>query len=79
MIPRQSDSGDDELLDAYSRAVTSAVDAVGPSVVKIQADRNSGSGVMKRPIVLALYRAPELLEGLQAERKHRLAQQFLRS
>jgi S1-C subfamily serine protease len=54
VLPRQSDSGDDELLDAYSRAVTSAVDAVGPSVVKIQADRHSGSGVIFTPDGLIL-------------------------
>ena len=45
---------DDELLDAYSRAVVSAVDAVGPSVVHIQAGRGGGSGVVFTPDGLIL-------------------------
>jgi S1-C subfamily serine protease len=51
---------DDELLDAYSRAVTGAVDTVGPAVVKIEAKAvrpksrgerggGSGSGVIFTP------------------------------
>jgi S1-C subfamily serine protease len=40
---------DDELLDAYSRAVTNAVDLVGPSVVKIDLERGGGSGVIFTP------------------------------
>jgi S1-C subfamily serine protease len=47
-------AGDDELLDAYSRAVTRAVEIVAPSVVKIQADRSSGSGVIFTPDGLVL-------------------------
>jgi len=45
---------DDELLDAYSRAVVSAVDAVGPSVVHIEAGRGGGSGVVFTPDGLIL-------------------------
>ena len=45
---------DDELLDAYSRVVVSAVDAVGPSVVHIQAGRGGGSGVVFTPDGLIL-------------------------
>jgi S1-C subfamily serine protease len=45
---------DDELLDAYSRAVVSAVDAVGPAVVHVQAGRGGGSGVVFTPDGLIL-------------------------
>jgi S1-C subfamily serine protease len=45
---------DDELLDAYSRAVVSAVDAVGPAVVHIDAGRGGGSGVLFTPDGLIL-------------------------
>jgi len=45
---------DSELLDAYSRAVVSAVDAVGPSVVHIEAGRGGGSGVVFTPDGLIL-------------------------
>ncbi len=40
---------DDALLDGYSQAVMGAVDAVGPAVVKIEADRGAGSGVIFTP------------------------------
>src|SRR5262252_6837160 len=45
---------DDELLDAYSRAVVSAVEAVGPAVVHVQAERGGGSGVVFTPDGLIL-------------------------
>jgi S1-C subfamily serine protease len=45
---------DAELLDAYSRAVIRAVEIVGPSVVKIDAGRGGGSGVVFTPDGLIL-------------------------
>src|SRR3954467_15411374 len=46
---------DDELLDAYSRAVIGAVEAVGPAVVSVQRDNGgSGSGVAFTPDGLIL-------------------------
>jgi S1-C subfamily serine protease len=45
---------DDELLDAYSRAVVSAVETVGPAVVRIEADRGTGSGFIISPDGLLL-------------------------
>jgi len=48
---------DDELLDAYSRAVTGAVDAVGPAVVKVDVERGGGSGVLFTPDGLILTNA----------------------
>ena len=45
---------DTELLDAYSRAVIDAVDSVGPAVVKIDAERGGGSGVVVAPDGLVL-------------------------
>jgi S1-C subfamily serine protease len=55
MIARERTRPDDsELLDAYSEAVVSAVEHVGPSVVKIDAERGSGSGVLFTPDGLIL-------------------------
>jgi len=42
-------SEDEELLDAYSRAVTSVVDAVGPAVARVILPRGGGSGVLFTP------------------------------
>ena len=46
VIPQPEDS---TLLDAYSEAVIGAVERVGPAVVKIDAERGSGSGVIFAP------------------------------
>jgi len=46
VIPQTYDA---ELLDAYSAGVIHAVDVVGPAVVKIEAGRGSGSGVLFTP------------------------------
>ena len=40
---------DDALLDAYSSAVTQAIELVGPSVVRVERDRSGGSGVIFAP------------------------------
>jgi len=45
---------DDALLDAYSRAIIHAVEAVGPSVVKIDGERGGGSGFVFTPDGLTL-------------------------
>ena len=42
-------SGDEELLDAYSRAVTSVVEAAGPAVARVSLPRGGGSGVLFTP------------------------------
>ena len=55
VIPRSEDAADDShLLDAYSHAVTGAVETVGPAVVKIQSAHGSGSGVVFTPDGLIL-------------------------
>jgi S1-C subfamily serine protease len=51
VLPRPDDS---ELLDAYSSAVIQAVEHVGPAVVKIDAGRGTGSGVLFTPDGLIL-------------------------
>jgi S1-C subfamily serine protease len=48
---------DDDLLDAYSRAVISAVQIVGPAVVKITGVRGEGSGTVFTPDGLILTNA----------------------
>jgi S1-C subfamily serine protease len=54
MLPQRADA---DLLDAYSRAVTSAVEAVGPAVVKVVAGKGEGSGVIFTPDGLILTNA----------------------
>jgi S1-C subfamily serine protease len=46
VLPHADDAA---LLDAYSQAVIHAVDTVGPAVVKIDAQRGGGSGVVFTP------------------------------
>src|SRR5205823_4209021 len=48
---------DDELLDAYSRAVVAAVETVGPAVVRISRGRSEGSGAIFTPDGLILTNA----------------------
>jgi S1-C subfamily serine protease len=45
---------DAEALDAYSRAITHAVDKVGPSVVRVNVRNGAGSGVIVSPDGLTL-------------------------
>jgi S1-C subfamily serine protease len=52
--PQRQTQSDADLLDAYSRAVVSTVEAVGPAVVRIEADRVGGSGVVFTPDGLVL-------------------------
>jgi S1-C subfamily serine protease len=56
MLPEPS-VPDDDLLDAYSRAVVSAVDLVGPAVVRITGGRGEGSGAIFTPDGLILTNA----------------------
>ena len=51
MLPQPDDAA---LLDAYSSAVIHAVETVGPAVVKIDAARGGGSGVLFTPDGLIL-------------------------
>ena len=51
MLPQPDDA---VLLDAYSSAVIQAVEAVGPAVVKIDAAKGGGSGVLFTPDGLIL-------------------------
>ena len=51
MLPQPDDGA---LLDAYSSAVVQAVETVGPAVVKIDAARGGGSGVLFTPDGLIL-------------------------
>jgi S1-C subfamily serine protease len=52
--PLVTDTDDDNLLDAYSRAVIAAVETVGPAVAKIEAGRAAGSGFLFTPDGLVL-------------------------
>lgn len=54
---------DEALLDGYSRAVIAAVEAVGPAVVKIDADGGAGSGVLFTPDGLILTNAHVVARG----------------
>jgi S1-C subfamily serine protease len=50
----RAQQADDDLLDAYSRAVVDAVETVGPSVVRVERKRGGGSGVVFTPDGLVL-------------------------
>lgn len=64
MLPQSDNS---VLLDAYSEAVTAAVEAVGPAVVKIEAGRAAGSGVVFTPDGFALTNS-HVVEGVDTLR-----------
>ncbi len=57
MLPDSAHHEDEALLDAYSRAVTAAVDRVGPAVVKVVAAKGEGSGAIFTPDGLILTNA----------------------